>query len=50
MVAKSPRQEGVARFERDVRPGVNGYRLREEEEEEEEDISSTYILKPVTND
>jgi hypothetical protein len=31
MVAKSPRQEGVARFESDLRLGVDGYRLREEE-------------------
>jgi len=31
MVAKSPRQGSVAKFKRDLRSGVDGYRLKEEE-------------------
>jgi hypothetical protein len=30
MVAKNPRQIRVAKFERDLRSGVDGYRLKEE--------------------
>lgn len=34
MVVKSPRQGGMAKFERDLRSEVDGYKLSKEEEEE----------------